>query len=65
MAQLKLEILREEGKQASGTGHLPKVSASALFRKAVDIEGQLLVFLLILFPLLSLMFYLDEYSLRK
>jgi len=41
MAQLKLELLKEEEKQASGTNRLLKVSASALFRKAIDIEGRL------------------------
>jgi len=41
MAQLRLELLREEAKQASSTDHPPKVSASALFRKALDIEDRL------------------------
>jgi hypothetical protein len=38
MAQLRLELLKEEVKQTSGADRLPQASASAFFRKALDIE---------------------------
>ena len=41
MAQLRLELLKEEVEQASSTDHLPQVSATAFFRKALDIEERL------------------------
>ena len=41
MAQLRLELLKEEAKQASGVDHLSKVSASTFFRKVFDIEERL------------------------
>ena len=39
MAKLRFELVREEGKKTSGD--LPKVPASAFFRKALDIEDRL------------------------
>ena len=39
MAQLRLELLKEEAKQTSS--NLPKVPASTFFRKALDIEDRL------------------------
>ena len=43
MAQLRLELLKEEVSQVSGMGDLPshKVSAGAFFRKAIEIEDRL------------------------
>lgn len=41
MAQLRLELLKEEAKQVSGVDHPAKVSASTFFRKALDIEDRL------------------------
>ena len=43
MAQLKLELLKEEVQQASSTGAAPlhKVSAGAFFHKAIEIEDRL------------------------
>ena len=38
MAQLKLQLLKEEAKELSERGPLYKVSAGAFFRKALDIE---------------------------
>lgn len=42
MAQLRLELLKEELKQTSGTGDTRphKVSAGAFFRKAIEIEDR-------------------------
>jgi len=42
MAELRLELLKEEVKQASSGGAVPphKVSAGAFFRKAVEIEDR-------------------------
>jgi len=43
MAQLRLELLKEEAKQGSSTGNVSphKVSAGAFFRKAIEIEDRL------------------------
>jgi hypothetical protein len=41
MAQLKLELLKEEARELSGHGPPPhKVSAGAFLRKAIDIEDR-------------------------
>jgi len=42
MAQLRVELLKEEVKQASSEGFNPphKVSAGAFFRKAIEIEDR-------------------------
>ena len=40
MAQLKLELLKEEARELSGRGPLHKVSAGAFFRKAIEIEDR-------------------------
>ena len=41
MAQLRLELLKEEVKQTSGDVPPQKVSAGAFFRKAIEIEDRL------------------------
>ena len=41
MAQLKLELLREEARELAEHGLQQKVSAGAFFRKAIEIEGRL------------------------
>jgi hypothetical protein len=41
MGDLKLELLKEEAKQASSIGRSPKVSAGTFFQKAIDIEDRL------------------------
>jgi len=43
MAQLRLELLKEEMTQVSTAGATPphKVSAGAFFRKAIEIEDRL------------------------
>ena len=42
MAQLRVELLKEEVKQTSGMGDVPphKVSAGAFFRRAIEIEDR-------------------------
>jgi len=41
MAQLRLELLKEEAKQTSSIDRLPQVSATTFFRKALDTEERL------------------------
>jgi len=43
MAQLRLELLKEEARQSPTTGGMPphKVSAGAFLRKAIEIEDRL------------------------
>jgi len=41
MAQLRLELLKEEVKQVLSTHNPPQASAVAFFRKALDIEERL------------------------
>ena len=45
MAQLRLNLLKEEAKQTSSAGGMSvhKVSAGAFFRKAIEIEDRLWV----------------------
>ena len=40
MAELKLELLKEEAKEQGGRGPLSKSSAGAFFRKAIEIEDR-------------------------
>jgi len=40
MAQLKLELLREEAREFEGRGPPPKVSAGAFFKKVIEIEDR-------------------------
>ena len=40
MAQLRLELLKEEAKELSGHGPLHKVSAGAFLRKAIETEDR-------------------------
>ena len=41
MAELRLELLKEEVKQGSGAEGTHKVSAGSFFRKGIEIEDRL------------------------
>ena len=40
MAELRLELLKEEAKERAGCGPLDKTSAGTFFRKAIEIEDR-------------------------
>ena len=40
MAELKLELLKEEARDRVGNASLPKFSPGGLFRKAIEIEDR-------------------------